>query len=317
MENKVSIVIPVYNTASYLSKCIESVINQTYKNLEIILVDDGSTDDSSKICDKYGEEDKRIKVIHQKNSGVSVARNNGIKAASGKYITFVDSDDIVDEYYIEYLLNESKNALPVCKIGELGSKRNKSYKCIELKEEDFIELSKLALLNTPCCKLFDLAIIKSNKILFDENLSLGEDMLFNFDYLKHIKLVRVLDIELYYYRKNLNTLSSSYKKDMMDIQIKLFDEFTEFFKDNISDKKLKIFDSSRYEMIVLIVQNEFRNKKISFINRYLNARKVLKNKKMKDMIKEIQYPKKKFFYFLIKYRLVLIYKIINKIISKI
>ena len=93
---KISVIIPVYNVDEFLSECLESVINQTYNNIEIILIDDGSTDESGKICDKYGAKDKRIKVIHQENMGVSSTRNRGIDLSSGEYLTFVDSDDILD-----------------------------------------------------------------------------------------------------------------------------------------------------------------------------------------------------------------------------
>lgn len=103
MEDLISIIVPVYNVEKYLNNCIKSIIGQTYKNIEIILVDDGSTDNSSKICDDYAKKDKRIKVIHQKNSGLSEARNIGIKNASGTYIGFVDSDDYIAKDMFEYL----------------------------------------------------------------------------------------------------------------------------------------------------------------------------------------------------------------------
>ena len=101
----VSIIVPIYNTSEYLPRCLDSIINQTHKNLEIILIDDGSTDDSSKIADDYAKKDKRIKVIHQKNAGQSAARNVGIKKATGEYINFTDSDDKQKPDFIETLLN--------------------------------------------------------------------------------------------------------------------------------------------------------------------------------------------------------------------
>ena len=102
-EPLISVIVPLYNVESYLDKCIDSIVNQTYKNLEIILVDDGSTDESPKICEKWAEKDKRIRVIHKNNGGVSSARNTGLDAATGEYISFVDSDDYVVRNYIDFL----------------------------------------------------------------------------------------------------------------------------------------------------------------------------------------------------------------------
>ena len=109
----ISVIVPVYNVEEYLKKCVDSIINQTYKNLEIILVDDGSTDNSSLICDTYAEKYEQIKVIHKKNGGLSDARNVGIDLAKGEYLTFIDSDDWIKEGFIEYLynLNLSNNTM--------------------------------------------------------------------------------------------------------------------------------------------------------------------------------------------------------------
>ena len=321
-KNKISVVIPVYNASKYLSKCLDSVINQSYSNIEIILVNDGSTDNSGNICDEYANKDKRIKVVHKENGGVSSARNTGIDNTTGEYVTFIDSDDLVHPEYIRILADNLFLALPVCKIKYF--KNDVSF--IETKEitvglnkDNFIELCNMNLLNTPCCKLFDIDIIRKNKIYFDNSLSLGEDLLFNLEYLKYIDKITVIDNELYYYRKDDdNTLSSAYNPKMFEIQSLLFDSYTNFFsKTIVNDEQRFIYDSYRFSIIKITLENEFKNKNISFWNRYINSKKLLQNKKMEDMINEIQYPKKKFFYFLIKYRLVLIYKIINKIISKI
>ncbi|OUQ56652.1 hypothetical protein B5E58_10530, partial [Tyzzerella sp. An114] len=99
MENKkISVIVPIYNVEKYLNRCVDSIINQTYKNLEIILVDDGSPDNCGKICDEYAKKDNRIKVVHKENGGVSSARNVGLNIATGDYIGFVDGDDWIDLY---------------------------------------------------------------------------------------------------------------------------------------------------------------------------------------------------------------------------
>ncbi|MCI6517388.1 MAG: glycosyltransferase [Lachnospiraceae bacterium] len=103
---KVSVIVPVYNTRQYLGKCVESIIHQTYRHLEILLIDDGATDGSGELCDKYAEKDDRIRVVHQINKGISAARNKGLNLASGEYISFVDSDDYIEENMIEKMLEK-------------------------------------------------------------------------------------------------------------------------------------------------------------------------------------------------------------------
>ena len=99
----ISVIVPVYNVQKYLKKCVESILNQSYSNLEVILIDDGSTDESGQMCDKLRDRDKRIKVFHQENKGLSAARNKGIELHTGRYLTFVDSDDYIAKGFIEDL----------------------------------------------------------------------------------------------------------------------------------------------------------------------------------------------------------------------
>ena len=130
MENLISVIIPVYNAEKFLNKCLDSVIGQTYKNLEIILVDDGSQDDSGKICDEYAQKDNRIKVIHKENGGDSSARNTGLKMATGKYITTIDSDDWIElnayEDMLKVLLEKNVD------IVRCGFYKNYGEKCEEM-----------------------------------------------------------------------------------------------------------------------------------------------------------------------------------------
>lgn len=322
MKNvKVSIVIPVYNAESYLTDCIESIINQSYQNIEIILVDDGSTDNSGSICDNYAKKDNRIKVIHEKNSGVSTARNSGIKASSSGYVNFIDSDDIVHSDYIKKLVeNVNSDLLPICRIEEFQDRvtiKNEDNGIINLNKDRFIELCKLTLLNTPCCKLYNLDIIRNNNICFDTKLSLGEDLLFNLDYLKHIDKIVIVDQVLYYYRRSeSNTLSTAYNPKMPEIQSILFDKYTDFFKVlSMDNSTSRIYDSYRYSILAIMIENEFKNKSVNFLERCLNVKKILKDSNMKKRINSIHNPNNKFRFLLIKHHLILTYKIVNKIKS--
>ena len=147
-EKLVSVIVPIYNVEAYLNRCIDSIVNQTYKNLEILLIDDGSTDYSGKICDEYAKKDKRITTIHKKNGGLSDARNVGIEKANGKYITFVDSDDYIDIDYIEYLyslIKKYKTNISFCKLRVIynNNKRNQKQNakdCIYNKIKAFKDI---------------------------------------------------------------------------------------------------------------------------------------------------------------------------------
>ena len=316
---KVSIIIPVYNIEKYLSICLDSVINQSYKNIEIILIDDGSTDNSGKICDDYSKLDKRIIAYHQDNSGVSFARNNGIKKATGEYITFIDSDDLIHPDYVKKLVSNLDNdTLSIGLIEKFQDNvvfSSNNDERLELDKNNLIELCKMSLFNTPCCKLYKASILKNNKVYFDTKLSLGEDLLFNLDYLKYVKKAVVAKQNLYYYRRgNLNTLSTIYYPNIMEIQLLLYDRYTDFFKNTKMDKESLItFDRYRFDIIKVIVANEFANGNVGFWKRCQNIKELLKSKEMCDRIKKIRYPDSKIDYFLISHRLVLIYKIFNKI----
>lgn len=195
MKAKVSIIVPIYNTRSYLPKCLDSIINQTYQNLEIILIDDGSTDGSSKIADDYVKKDKRIKVFHQKNAGQSAARNTGIKKATGEFVSFIDSDDEIDPTFIENLLNAYTNdvSLAVCGIHykRLKNKTAENVYITHLRQRKKNESKKayiLYLLTTDgrlyssVNKLYHTNIVKTLK--FDESINFAEDTKFVLDYLE-------------------------------------------------------------------------------------------------------------------------------------
>lgn len=139
MKNKngfplVSIIVPAYNVDKYLSRCLDSLVQQTYRNLEIIVVDDGSTDKTGNIAEKFKENDRRIKVIHQENGGLSNARNNGLKSVNGAYISFVDSDDYVEKDYISFMYNllaedEFKSPLALCSLNNVYVENGKIHNC--------------------------------------------------------------------------------------------------------------------------------------------------------------------------------------------
>lgn len=212
MNNKplISVIVPIYNAEHYLKDCIISIINQTIYDLEIILINDGSTDKSGEICDHFSSNDRRIISIHQANLGVSAARNKGLQVAKGKYIAFVDSDDILPKDAYENLLKLIKEDHLVIgqvqMISEDGKLQNySSFGKREMSQEEFLkELfleKKLPYLGYPVDKLYFRHIIEKNHLRFNEKIRLNEDRLFVLTYLIHCKGAVFCKDVVYYYRQ--------------------------------------------------------------------------------------------------------------------
>lgn len=223
----ISIIIPVYNASSHLDKCIKSVIEQTYQDWECILVDDGSTDESYMICNAWKKKDFRIRVFRQKNTGVSSARNKGIDNARGEYITFVDSDDWIENEYLEELYNKIKKVdIVVCgQIRDYDDGRSiedcPSTDCVfsinPQSSEVFVELNKKTLLFGPVIKLYLTRIIREHEIKFPVSVSYGEDLIFNYTYLNYVNTIGCICKCLYHYRMTDYSLSRRVRIDMFDV----------------------------------------------------------------------------------------------------
>lgn len=227
MENaKISVIVPVYNVEDYLHKCLDSIIDQTYKNLEIILVDDGSPDNCGKICDEYAEQDNRIKVIHKLNGGVSSARNAALNVATGEYVGFVDADDWIEpDMYrtlIELITDDDIDIATCGYCEDYHDKINYVQNNKEVPEypmftNDFLKYIYIRdeyrnVAGYIWTKLFRTSIIKDNKILFNENLSIGEDVIFLSDcYLRSKKTVYTKS-NLYHYVQHDFSAFHNYKK---------------------------------------------------------------------------------------------------------
>lgn len=199
MNPIVSIIVPIYNTEKYISKCLNSILSQTFERWEAIIVDDGSTDNSRELCSHYAQKDSRIRVIVNEHHGVSVSRNTGIKLANGEWITFVDADDEITEGYISNLLtlankyNEVEFVVAGYQTVNRESGNIQSFTNFEeLLTEDavrgFFTHPKLYsnYMFFPYSKLYKKEIIKRYKILFDEKMSLGEDRVFVLQYLNQV-----------------------------------------------------------------------------------------------------------------------------------
>ena len=235
----VSIIVPVYNCEDRIRRCVESIIRQSYKNIEVLLVDDGSTDESGRICEEYAAADKRVCVFHQKNAGVSAARNKGITLAKGQYIQFVDSDDYIAEDMTERLVESIKQNGTSCSICGYVYIQGKQIHEVQLREHYSIAPDELEsecpgifgknILNPPWNKLYIREEIDS---YFDENLSLGEDLLFNLAYLKKAKKVSFVGVCPYYYIENETSLTKQYRADLIQIAERLYKASMKFILEN-------------------------------------------------------------------------------------
>ena len=199
----VSVIVPVYNAEKYLSRCIDSILAQTYTNFELLLINDGSKDNSGKICDEYAEKDNRIRVYHKENGGVSSARNYGLDKAVGKYICFVDADDWVNKDYLEKLLPTDDEEMVVCSF--MYETMESFFLSNIIRDKNNIETVLHLLLDhmavcAPWCKIMRRDIIEQNNIRFDVNVSAGEDMLFVCDYFSAgLNKIRTISQPLYHY----------------------------------------------------------------------------------------------------------------------
>ena len=226
MNDLISIIIPVYNNSAYLDKCIGSVLMQTYKNIEVILVNDGSVDDSFEICKKHAANDPRIILINKNNGGVSSARNTGIRASSGQYIAFVDSDDAISPDFCSKMLEAASDAasspyLIICGYDFINESTGEVKHFIPaqkniLNREDldnvYLQLFNDRHFLSVWGKLFSAEIIKRNNINFNEHIHIGEDFVFLHECLTHMPGINVktLSEALYmYYVHNTQSLTKS------------------------------------------------------------------------------------------------------------
>ena len=211
---KVSVIVPVYKVEKYIGRCITSILNQTFNDFELILVDDGSPDRSGAICDEYAEKDSRITVLHNENSGASIARNIGIDYANGEWVAFVDSDDEIEpEYLCTFVEFQTKTGsqLVAGAIGSPGQRKHIVEASVSGADMiSFIFNNNILDLSGPVCKLFNNSILKKYNIKFPVGIHMGEDAIFLLQYLNHIDSLSTVDYCGYLYNEVCGSLSSRY-----------------------------------------------------------------------------------------------------------
>ncbi len=246
MDQIVSVIVPVYNCKDYLKRCIESILTQSYQHIQLILVDDGSTDGSGEICDGYASQDSRIQVIHQVNGGVSKARNAGLKMATGEWILFVDSDDYILGAYCEKMLTAVQNVQADIVIARPTTDRTPEIVALTLEEIGQLKRACLSFdedafpynVDAPWGKLFRRELIADNHILFPENLSRSEDAWFCATAYEHATSICILDWFGYVHVERDGSLCRRFAPDspeMLERILKMNQEWVNKYHPNQKD----------------------------------------------------------------------------------
>lgn len=277
MENnnpKISVIVPVYNVEQYLPRCIDSILAQTFTNFELLLIDDGSTDNSGKICDEYAKKDNRIRVFHKENGGVSSARNIGLLFFTGDYVVFVDSDDMVLPKWLEiYNLNISRYNFDICFqnfvyvandacIEEIPPK-NKSNCSKIVNEKEFFNFFKTrwAYFSATWTKCFSASIIREHNLKFKISLNICEDYLFTSCFLNYSSKVIISDFQGYLYRNVPNSLSRKSNNNAVNALIDIL---------SIELKKIKderfALECKKLFIMMVVSSNEY--KLLPYSNRF-------------------------------------------------
>ena len=293
MKSLISVIVPVYNVKNFLCKCIESVLNQTYKNFEIILVDDGSTDGSAELCDYYAEIENKVCVIHKKNGGVSSARNIGINNAKGDYIFFIDGDDWIESNSLEYLYSLSKNRDIIYGgyiIENINGKKIINI-VIEKKYSTYDELF------FDCCKnlsgfapnkLYSRKIIGETR--FDECISMCEDLKFNFDIMcKNPSFVSCSELLYHYVMRPGSALHQKFDEKKID-GAKVWD----YIMSHTGKNNLMMYNRYTFYMVSSMTYMLRSNPNIKFYNYFrnrivINYRKCILENSIKFRILAILY----------------------------
>ena len=268
MKNFISIIIPVYNSEKYISRCLDSILRQSYKKFEIIIIDDGSTDNSYKIMENYYKKyPEKIRIFTQKNFGVAVTRNKGIKVSTGEYIMFIDNDDFIDFDYLSTFIFEIKKNK--CDIVVGGYKRpNSENKIIEKVSLRNNQLSKLKIL-APWAKIFKKQYLVENSICFLE-CNIGDDVYFNFNamtFTNKIKIINYIGYNWYYNEKSVSNVAHRKMSDKLEFNLMLDNCFEIMNNKKFINKNYEILEFCFLKQIIWYLFYSSKNVNYDYIIR--------------------------------------------------
>lgn len=268
---KVSIIVPIYNAEKYLKECLESLVNQTYNNFEIILINDGSIDNSSDICKEYIKIYDNIIYQENENHGVSYSRNFGIKLATGEYIAFVDSDDYIEHDMITNLLKEFNRDIDMVVCNYIcdyqnGFKKNiyNYNNLIDAKETQSLLFNESSIKGFCWNKIYKKSIIDKYNLEFREDINVCEDSLFNYQYLEHSKNIYICGEYKYHYRVRKSSITNFYNSK----DITFFKIYDEIYKTNhnIYDDSINFYSYSFFKYEKVIKQSNIKILKINYFD---------------------------------------------------
>lgn len=285
MDPKVSIILPVYNSEQYLSACLNSILNQTYNNFEVIIIDDGSTDNSKSIIRDFAMKDQRISYVLQSNSGPSEARNKGIIKSSGEFIVFIDSDDTVEKLYIESLITKmitTKADLVCCGYKDIsiyGISNHTDFEFEDISVHNFLEMVCKGTGGVLWAKMFKKEIIDLNNLKMDKEIFMSEDLIFVLKYASCCHKFETLNEYLYNYnRLNQKSISSNFSSSYVHNHIKVCDYIEKIFKTvNFDLERVReIMIKRNQDLLITVIEHQARNvKSYGLKNAELNIRNFL------------------------------------------
>lgn len=308
-NEKISIIVPVFNNEKTIERCILSILHQTYTNIELILVDDGSTDGTNDICKKYSKSCDNVILICKSNSGVSAARNAGINVSSGVYVMFADADDFLDATMCEKLvmslkLDESDAVICGYRRVSGGSYSKKTFinETINGKNrfmEKFPFIFENAFFNPPWNKLYKKNLIIS---LFDDDFSIGEDLIFNINYFKNCNKITLVEEPMYNYTiDNSCSLASIYKTDLFKKEVLLYHKVLDFYKENLTREAKNSIDSVFAKEVYYCIKKLIETYEISKVDKLKNLKNYMEHDDVKNIsLRVIKDKQIKILFFLIK-----------------
>ncbi len=293
MSKKISVIVPVYNVdEGYLEKCIESVLGQDYSDVELLLIDDGSTNGAPAICDRFAKEDERVISLHQENAGVSVARNNGLDHATGDYIVFVDGDDYLsDGAFTDIMKHADKEEYDILFFGYCTNYTNREINRVMTEPDMSVfkadDLS-LAILQgdarlgmvevgAPWGKLIRRSVIEDNGVRYTKGLKKGQDTVFTLHLLIHCDKIGYAPVAGYHYRMSTSSISHRFNENIVEIMEKTLGAYEQYVKDAGRDEVFKSAVDRKYYKVILgeycdlYFMNKRNPKSAGVLNREMKA----------------------------------------------